>query len=76
MGDVPSNVEVLQARDVRNGFRDVMNVTVNKSQVTVVSRYSKPEGVLIPYDWMMQARNGDFVQLVHLIRKAVEEAAS
>ncbi len=75
MSNTQTNVKVQQAREFRFGFREILNDAVNKGTVTVVERYSKPEGVLIPYEWLMNAHNGDFVQLVHQIRTAVQEAS-
>lgn len=69
-----TNVQVWPAKEFRIEFRNILNRAVNNGQVCVIERYSKPEGVLIPYEWLMNAHNGDFVQLVHEIRKALEEA--
>lgn len=64
---------VMQSAAARHGLREVLNNAVNRGQVTIVERYNSPEAVLIPYEWLMNAHNGDFVQLVHKIRMAVEQ---
>lgn len=74
MSKTPTDIQVQQSRDFRYQLREIMNETARGERVTVVSRYAKPECVLIPYDWLVQARNGDFVQLVHQIRTAVENS--
>lgn len=67
-------VVVAPSGEVRQGFREVLNETVNRGQITVVERYNKQEAVIIPYEWLMDAHNGDFVKLVHQVRMAVESA--
>lgn len=73
MSNTQIKVKLQGSREFR--LRDGLNSAAMLGTVTVIERYSKPEGVLIPYEWLMNAHNGDFVQLVHQVRTAVQEAS-
>lgn len=72
-----SNTQIKVKLQGSRGFhlREGLNGAALLGVVTVIERYGKPEGVLLPYEWLMNAHNGDFVQLVHQIRTAVQEAS-